>query len=234
MKPAPMPWILCGPGLSSCPASFWLITGLAAGSTATERSGLAPRLLEVAGDPGDGPPRADAGDEHIGGRRRCRPRSPSPWSSRGSRIRRVLELLGRKYFSGSSAARAPRPRGHGSLHAFRPGGQHQVGPEELRAPAGARGSWSPAWSGSACSRGPRIRRPGRCPCCRWWARRSRVRGCNQPPLLGVPDHGGADAALDRVGGVATLDFGQDGCLVLAGMRLRRTSGVRPMDSELSS
>ena len=29
-------------------------------------------------------------------------------------------------------------------------------------------------------------------------------------LLGIPDHGGADAALDRVGRVAPLDLGQDG------------------------
>ena len=34
----------------------------------------------------------------------------------------------------------------------------------------------------------------------------------QPALLGVPDHGGADAALDGIGGVSTLDLGQDGRL----------------------
>ena len=36
MKPAPMPWILCGPGLIGWPASFCVITGLSFGSTATE------------------------------------------------------------------------------------------------------------------------------------------------------------------------------------------------------
>ena len=40
MKPAPIPWILCGPGFSSWPASFCVITGLSSGSTATLRIGL--------------------------------------------------------------------------------------------------------------------------------------------------------------------------------------------------
>ncbi|MNT91591.1 hypothetical protein D3C72_2327170 [compost metagenome] len=35
MKPAPMPWILCGPGLISWPANAWLMTGESVGSTAT-------------------------------------------------------------------------------------------------------------------------------------------------------------------------------------------------------
>ena len=39
-KPAPIPWILCGLGLTSSPAMVWLITGEAIGSTATERIGL--------------------------------------------------------------------------------------------------------------------------------------------------------------------------------------------------
>ncbi|MNP59865.1 hypothetical protein D3C76_1548950 [compost metagenome] len=39
-KPAPMPWILCGLGLISSPASAWVITGETSGSTATERMGL--------------------------------------------------------------------------------------------------------------------------------------------------------------------------------------------------
>ena len=41
MKPAPMPWIVCRPGLIGSPASFCEITGLLAGSTATTlRSGF--------------------------------------------------------------------------------------------------------------------------------------------------------------------------------------------------
>ena len=39
-KPAPMPWILCGDGLTSSPARVWLITGEPVGSTATESNGL--------------------------------------------------------------------------------------------------------------------------------------------------------------------------------------------------
>ena len=35
MKPAPIPWILCGPGVNSSPALACVITGLSAGSTAT-------------------------------------------------------------------------------------------------------------------------------------------------------------------------------------------------------
>ena len=48
MKPAPIPWILWGPGLSGSPASFWEMTGLSLGSTATERIGLPLRVLQVA------------------------------------------------------------------------------------------------------------------------------------------------------------------------------------------
>jgi hypothetical protein len=40
MKPAPMPWILCGDGAGFCPASVCVMTGLFAGSTATETSGF--------------------------------------------------------------------------------------------------------------------------------------------------------------------------------------------------
>ena len=36
IMPAPMPWILCGPGFSGAPASFCVMTGLPAGSTATD------------------------------------------------------------------------------------------------------------------------------------------------------------------------------------------------------
>ncbi|SVJ77395.1 Uncharacterised protein [Klebsiella pneumoniae] len=43
-KPAPMPWILCGAGLTSSPARVWLITGEVTGSTATARIGL-PRVF---------------------------------------------------------------------------------------------------------------------------------------------------------------------------------------------
>ena len=40
MKLAPMPWILCGDGLSSWPARFWVSSGLTAGSTATDSIAL--------------------------------------------------------------------------------------------------------------------------------------------------------------------------------------------------
>ena len=54
-KPAPMPWILCGPRLISWPAIFWLITGLFVGSTATTfRAGL--RCLRTSPQPVIVPP----------------------------------------------------------------------------------------------------------------------------------------------------------------------------------
>ena len=40
MKFAPMPWILCGAGASGWPASVWVMSGEASGSTATVRIGL--------------------------------------------------------------------------------------------------------------------------------------------------------------------------------------------------
>jgi len=43
MKPAPMPWILCGDGARGSPASVWLMTGELVGSTATVVIGL-PRV----------------------------------------------------------------------------------------------------------------------------------------------------------------------------------------------
>jgi len=39
-KPAPIPWILCGPGASGFPAIVCEMTGLDAGSTATDRMGF--------------------------------------------------------------------------------------------------------------------------------------------------------------------------------------------------
>jgi hypothetical protein len=43
-KPAPMPWILCGPGCTGSPARVCRITGLSAGSTATDTRGW-PRVV---------------------------------------------------------------------------------------------------------------------------------------------------------------------------------------------
>ena len=41
-------------------------------------------------------------------------------------------------------------------------------------------------------------------------------GTEEAAFFGVPDHGGADAAFDGVGGVTAFDFGQDGCLGING------------------
>ena len=60
-------------------------------------------------------------------------------------------------------------------------------------------------------------------------------GLQRAALLGVPDHGGADPALHRVGRIAALDLGENrGASCSASRRLIRTSGVRPMDLVLSS
>ena len=40
--------------------------------------------------------------------------------------------------------------------------------------------------------------------------RSPCPGPSRPRLLGVPDHRRADAAFDRIGGIAALDLGQHG------------------------
>ena len=59
-------------------------------------------------------------------------------------------------------------------------------------------------------------------------------GTSMPPLLGVPYHRRADAALDRVRGVAPLDLGENRRRQPLASLLILTSGVLPMDSELSA
>jgi hypothetical protein len=44
-KPAPIPWILWGPGCTTSPLTDWRITGLLVGSTATDTKGLPRGVL---------------------------------------------------------------------------------------------------------------------------------------------------------------------------------------------
>jgi hypothetical protein len=47
-------------------------------------------------------------------------------------------------------------------------------------------------------------------------------GLQGTALLGVPHHGGADPALDRVGGIASFDLAEDFCAA---------AGVEPIDAD---
>ena len=119
MKSAPMPWILCGAGLSSCPA--WVSTG-PSGSTATET--LLPGLVFLMKrDTRDGAAGADAADQDVDRAVGVVPDLRDRWSSRGSSgLAGFLNCCGMKYASvgaaiSSALATAPfilRRRGSGS------------------------------------------------------------------------------------------------------------------------
>ena len=111
-KPAPVPWILCGPGFSGSPASVCEITGESFGSTAIAwKLGLARAdHFDAAGDGAAG---ADRGDEDVDLARRCRPRFPRRWSGGGSSgLAGLLNCCGIHEFGVfccSSSARAMAP-----------------------------------------------------------------------------------------------------------------------------
>ena len=88
-----MPWILCGDGLSGSPARVCEITGLAAGSTATERIFLLAVVLDVARHAGDGAAGADAGDEDVDLAVGVVPDLGAGGALVDRRVGRVLELL---------------------------------------------------------------------------------------------------------------------------------------------
>ena len=124
MKPAPIPWILCGPGL---PPER---TGLSAGSTAITLSAGLPRLQHLA-DAGDRAAGADAGDEDVDLAIGVVPDFLGRGPAMDLRIGGVLELLRDdrvrdllEEFVGAARCAPRMPRA-----AF---GQHQLGAEQLQ------------------------------------------------------------------------------------------------------
>jgi hypothetical protein len=111
-KLAPMPWILCGPGWPP------LRIGDSAGLDGDDlHAGLA--LLEHLADAGDRAAGADAGDEDVDLRRRCRPDLLGRRACGGSRGWRVGELAGE---DGALALGDDLlGLGDGALHALAPG-----------------------------------------------------------------------------------------------------------------
>ena len=187
-KPAPMPWILCGPGAP--PES----TGESAGSTAIACSaGLA--RLEHLGHAGDGAAGADAGDDDVHPAVGVVP----DLLRRGLAVDRGLAGLSNWPMISepgisrrSSSARAIAP-----FMPFAPGGQHQLA---RRAPAGAAAARRHGvghGEDQPDSRARRRRRPARCRCCRRSARSTVVTpGSDRPPRSARLDHRHADAVLD--------------------------------------
>ena len=159
-KPAPMPWILCGPGLP--PDS----TGESAGSTATilKRGSLRLEHLGHAGDAFRPCPRRPRRCPPC---RPCRARFPRPSCAGGRR-----GWPGSRTAAGSSSADR---RGHLSgagdraLHALRAGREHQL--RAVGSPATCAVPCSSTRASSACSGNPsrQRQRPAQCPCCRWSA-----------------------------------------------------------------
>ncbi len=203
-----MPWILCGPGLSGSPASFWVMTGLCAGSTATEWRGLPARLLPVAGDAGDGAAGADAGDEDVHLAAGVLPDLRARGRLVDGGVGGVLELL-QEHVAARVRGDDGLGAGDGAVHPLGALGEDELGAvgDEQLAPLHAHGVGHGERERVAARRRDERQRDAGVA-----ARRldQLLAGAEHAALLGVPDHGGADAALDRVGGVAPLDLGEDG------------------------
>ena len=175
MNPAPMPWILCGPGLrGSWPASFWVMTGLSFGSTATERIFSLHGLLDVAGNTGNGPARPDARHQHIDASVRVVPDLRSGGLFVDVRVGGVLELLGQEVSLRVGGRHGLRPA-HGAFHPLRPRGEHEVCAEGGQDPASLDAHRLGHGERQFVAPGGGHDRPGRCPCCRWSAPRSPLR-----------------------------------------------------------
>ena len=119
MKPAPMPWILCGPGL---PPER---TGESVGSTATARKpGL--RSRSTSATPVMEPPVPTPRDQDVDLRRRCRPRSPRRWCAGGPPGWPGSGTAGARRRP-ASLRRSPRPCAMAPRMPSAPGREHQLG-----------------------------------------------------------------------------------------------------------
>ena len=186
------------------------MTGLSVGSTATERSGLPLRLLDVAGDAGDGAAGADAGDQHVDLAVGVVPDLRAGGLLVDRRVGRVLELLRQEVALRVGGGHLLGPA-DGALHALGARGQDQVRAEggQHPAPLDAHGLGHGQGQLVAARRAHEGQRDAGVAAGRL---DDLDAGLEHAALLGVPDHGRADAALDRVGRVAALDLGQDGGL----------------------
>ena len=168
MKPAPIPWIVCLPGLQR-------LAGAALGNHRADgrldRHDLHARLarLEHLADAGDRAAGADAGHEDINLPGRIPPDLLGRGAAMDFRIGRVLELLGDEIATVAlrpnlrPAARAPvMPSAAGVRMSF--GAQRFQQPAALQAHAlGHRHlQFVAARRADKCQ--------ARCPCCRWWVR----------------------------------------------------------------
>ena len=143
----------------------------------------------------------------------------------------VLELLGHEGAVVCSVSSLGL--GDGALHALRAGREHElraVGAQQLRRSM----LMVSGMVSTTGSRAPRHTRPGRCRCCRWWARRWRCAGVMQPCRLGGVDHGQADAVLHAAARVERLQLAYDGRAAALDTPRSFTRGVPPMSWVMSS
>ncbi len=123
-------------------------------------------------------------------------------------IRRVFELVHQNVALGVGG-RHLFGFGDGAGHPLGPGGEDQVGAEGLEdlAPLEAHRVGHGQGNGNAAGGGDEGEGDAGVAAGRL---DDLLAGGEQPLFLGVPDHGGADAAFYRVGGIASLDLGEDG------------------------
>ena len=205
-----MPWILCGRGLEVLAGEF---LGDDRAFLRLDGDGddfLALRVLDVARHAGDGAAGADAGDEHVDGAIGVVPDFGAGGLLVDGRIGGILELLGQEIFLGVGGGDVLGAR-DGAFHAFGAGGENQVGAQSGQHAAAfdahglrhGEGELVAARGGDIGQGDAGVAAGGL---------DDFDAGLEQAALFGIPDHGGADAALDGVGGVAAFDLGQDGGL----------------------
>ena len=169
---------------------------------------LAPRVFDVAGHAGDGSARPHARDEDVDGAAGVVPDFGARRRLVNSRVRRILELLQENV----PIRRRRRDRlrlCHRRRHPARALGQDQPGPvgREQLAALDAHGFGHRQRQRVAARGRDEGERDARVPA--GGLDQLLARG-QHAPLLGVPHHRGADAALHRIGGIASLDLREDG------------------------
>ena len=101
--------------------------------------------------------------------------------------------------------------GDGALHALGALGEIEVRAEGLEHLAALEGHGLRHGQRDAGSRAAAATKASAMPVLPLVGSISSLPGLRMPRLLRVPDHGGADAALDGVGRIAAFDLGQNGC-----------------------
>lgn len=199
---------LMGAGLGGFAEAGLGDDGAVGGFNGDAADGFVFLVLDVAADAGDGAAGADAGDEDVDFAIGVFPDLGAGGFHVDSGVGGILELLQEHEFAGVRGADALGLL-DGAAHAGGAGSENEIGAEGLEDLAAfdghglghGEGDGDAAGGGNEGESDAGVAGGGF---------DDFLAGAEEAFLFGVPDHGGADAAFNAVGGVAALDFGEDG------------------------